>query len=158
MLVHHVRRLGSAGAVAALAMGALTLGAGYAYGQACATPQTPPFTCTGTVNDSIDVELLELTNLLAFTSNFDPTNPLLGAADPLLQLGTASDDDGGGDFLLDNGLLFSAEIDGLTFTAGGVFDSLLTVNNLGPGEHELDVLASAFGGTYRVHVLEMSPQ
>jgi hypothetical protein len=156
MPVQRVRCFGSAGAVGLL-LSAVTLGAFEARAQAVCSDVVPPFTCTGTVDEAIDFTLLDLTNLLAFTSNFDPTNPLLGAADPLLELAGASDDDGGGDFLLDNGFLFSAEVDGQTFTAGG-FDALLTVSDLAPGPYQLGVLGSAFDGTFRVHVLEISPQ
>jgi hypothetical protein len=159
--VQFMRRMGL-GAGLAVAIGAL--GVVPAKAQTCTTPQTPPFTCTGTVDDTIEFTLSDAFLITAFTSNFDPDDPLLDPAAPRLDLFDvllalqASNELGGGDFLLDNGFPFSADVGGTTYTAGGM-DALIEDLLLGAGDYTVDVVdlfggsETQFGPDFRVHVV-----
>lgn len=159
-------RLRLATATVGVITAAVGLGATPSHAQTCNGSGTPPFTCTGTLTngtESISFSLPEPLDFTAFTSNFDPSDPVPNGADPLLELYDVSNlllamnDDGGGDYLLAHGTLFSANVLGTTYTAGNVFDALIEDVPLPAGAYRLDVVQSTFGDDYRVHLEAVSP-
>jgi hypothetical protein len=170
--VRCAQRLASAAATSGVVTVALVLGFHPAQAQqACGG--TPPFTCEDMLTGGafeIEFELPTESDLIAFTSNFDPDHPVDNAIDPLLELFNAldtpiaSNDEGGSDFSIENAnTLFSHEFDGEIFSAGNVWDAILDYNSppaihLDAGTYRLDVSEVVdLGANFRVHVFTVTP-
>jgi hypothetical protein len=153
-----------------LAIAAIAFGAAEAKAQ-CAG--TPPFTCEETLVDgffSIPFTLPAELDFTAFSSNFDPNDPipdLENPADVLLVLLDSSAtelfrNDDFGQVFPPLGPPFNSQ-----FQAGNVWDAVVQAGVLQAGDYELQVFDAlyvftggeeSFGETFRVSLFAISPE